>query len=496
MTTPRRLALEVLCRVEATASYANLLLDARLKGSGLSAEDRGLATELVYGVLRWRGRLDWELRAACDRPLEALEPVVRNALRLGVYQLRHLSRIPAYAAVDGAVRLVRGAPSDPDLGPIAGSRRAAAYVNGVLRSLARRDPPAFPDPLADPVGYLAAAWSHPAWLAGRWLDRLGLEEAKAVCRANLDPAPVTVAVNNLRCEAEAVEAELASLGAEPEPSRWVPGMYRLGAPRRALASAPMAEGRLLVMDEAAALPVHLLGPRPGERVLDACAGGGAKAALAAGLMAGDPGAARKPDAPGCPAARRPARDRWVPGEIVALDASARALRRLAEARRRLGLDRVIPLQADARRPPRTLHGGFQRVLVDAPCTGLGTLRRHPEIKWRRHPAALAHLPRLQGEILAGAAACVGPGGVLVYATCTVEPAENEEVVEAFLKAHGEFTVEAAPDALPGPARPLVGPDGAIRTYPHRHGIDGFYAVRLRRAGQDAARAAEAARGKH
>lgn len=448
MTGPRRLALEVLCRVEATASYANLLLDAKLKGSGLSAEDRGLATELVYGVLRWRGRLDWELRTACDRPLEGLDPLVRNALRLGLYQLRHLRRIPAYAAVDGAVRLLRG------------RRGAGGYVNGVLRALARRDPPAFPDPSADPVGYLAAAWSHPAWLAGRWIDRLGLEEAEAICRANLDPAPVTVAVNSIRGDAEAAEAELASLGAEPTPSRWVPGMYRLGAPRRALAGAPMAEGRLIVMDEAAALPVHLLGLRPGERVLDACAGGGGKAALAAGLMAGS-------------------------GEIVALDASPRALRRLTEARRRLGLDRVMPLHADARRPPPTLHGGFQRVLVDAPCSGLGTLRRHPEIKWQRDRAALAHLPGLQGELLAGAAACVAPGGVLVYATCTVEPAENEEVVEAFLKAHSAFAVETAPEALPVPARPLLGPDGAIRTFPHRHGIDGFYAVRLGRAGRGA-----------
>jgi 16S rRNA (cytosine967-C5)-methyltransferase len=224
------------------------------------------------------------------------------------------------------------------------------------------------------------------------------------------------------------------------------------------AARALRDGLAFVMDEAAVLPVHLLGLAPGQRVLDACAGGGGKAAVTAGMMGGR-------------------------GTIVALEPQPRALRRLAEARDRLGLACVRPVQGEAQTAGAFMRpgpgGGFDAVFVDAPCSGLGTLRRHPEIKWRAMPEQIAELAALQRAIVNGVAPCVRPGGVLVYATCTSEPEENEDVVEAFLAEHPGFSVEDAGPHLPPSAAGLAA-KGYLRTWPHRHGIDGFFAARLRR----------------
>ncbi len=445
---PRALALEILRRVETTGAYANLLLDARLRGSGLGGPDRALATELVYGVLRWRGKLDWILTPRLDRRLEALDPAVRHLLRLGAYQLRCLDRIPDFAAVDETVGLARAC----------GAGRSAGYINAVLRAVARRTDGPEPDPAADPVRYWGTLGSHPEWLAARWIARLGPEEAGQLMAANNAVPPLTLMVNRLRAGVEEARRALEDASIEVAAGRWAPGALTLRGAGSPADLPGFADGVFLPMDEAGALPVLALELAPGQRVLDACAGGGSKGALIA-------------------AAVGPA------GEVVALDRSPRAVRRLETAVRRLGCSRVRPHLGDARAAGAKWPGAFPRVLLDAPCTGLGTIRRRPEIKWRRRPDDLERMAALQQELLAGVAPAVAPGGLLVYSTCSLEPEETDAVVAAFLASRPEFTpADISPEA--GDALSVPGAfvqAGWLRAWPHRHGTDSFFVARFRRA---------------
>jgi len=439
----RRTALDVLLRVEATDAYANILLDARLQSGRLDRPDRALATELVYGVLRWQGRLDWLLAPCLDRPVTALDPVVRVLLRIGTYQLTCLTRIPDFAAVDETVTLARAG----------GAGRAAGYVNAVLRRMAREPRRAEPDPVGEPGAYWAGPGSHPSWLADRWIRRLGPTEAGELMAANNRVPPLTVVVNRLRGSIAGAAQALNAASPGATPGRFVPGSFTLrgaGSPREL---PDFNAGLLIPMDEAAALPVLALDLREGQHVLDACAGGGGKSALiAAGVGA--------------------------TGEVLALDRSPRAIRRLSSARTRLGLASVEAKLYDARGAGRAWPGRFARVLLDAPCSGLGTVRRRPEIKWRRRPEDFTQTAALQAELLAGVAGAVAVGGLLVYSTCSLEPEETDHVVHDFLRSHPGFALEAPGPALQPFADPAV--DGILRAWPHRHDTDGFFVARLRR----------------
>lgn len=447
----RALAFQVLLRVDRERAYANLFLDALLKRSFLTEEDRALATELVYGVLRFRGRLDRIIAEVSSRPLEQISLEVLNVLRLGAYQLLFLDRVPAYAAVDQAVKLA---------GKV-GGEGARAFVNAVLRRIQREGEGLLRRrPHEDELDFLAAFYSHPRWLLERWLNRLG-EEAFAFLKMNNEVPPLSLGTNLLKAKPEEVGEALKQLAASVEGSPWVPGFFRVKNGGRLFQSGAWREGLFFVMDEAAALPVYLLDPKPGERILDACSGGGGKTALMAGLMGDE-------------------------GKVLALDQSGRAIRRFKEACRRLGIQSAEPILGDARKAHELIRAPVDRIFVDAPCTGLGTLRRHPEIKWHLRPEDIERLSRLQIEILKGVASCLKEGGVLVYSTCTPEPEEDEEEVEAFLKAHPEFILEDASPYLPaqelveGPALSLV-EGGFLRTSPHRHGTDAFFAARFRKS---------------
>ncbi|MFQ5847815.1 MAG: 16S rRNA (cytosine(967)-C(5))-methyltransferase RsmB [Candidatus Methylomirabilales bacterium] len=437
---PRQLALEILVRVERDRAYANVLLDARLRRQRLNPRDRALATELCYGVLRHRGTIDFLLSRVVDRPLEAVDLDVRNLLRLGAYQLFYLTRIPAYAAVHETVRVAR--------------RGAGSFVNAILRALARRGPLREEELPEDPVHEMAVRFSHPPWLVERWRKQLG-DEALQLMQANNRVPPVGIGWNVLRGSVAGLEEALMRAGAAWETSPWVPNMFRVREAGTLLTGSARDRGAFWVMDEAAAVVVRLLDPRPGERVLDACAGGGGKAALAAMLMENR-------------------------GEVVALDVSPRALRRLQDGRRRLGATITSPVRGDARVAAGQFAGWADRVLVDAPCTGLGTVRRRPEIRWHRGSADISRLAELQGAILDGAADCLRPGGVLVYAVCSREPEEGEEIVARFLARHPAFCREdSLPDFFRGGRGALL-TEGCVATWPHRHDTDGYFAARLRR----------------
>lgn len=445
MTAPspaRVAAARALQRVADDDAFADLALDAEMAARALDARDAALATELVYGTLRWQRYLDWILAPHSRRALASLDTRVLVLLRMTAYQLAFLERIPAFAAVSDAVSLAKGrrASGAPD------------FVNAVLRSFARRGVrEREPRPPADPIEAAAVRLSFPTWLVSRWVGRYGVDEATALMQAMNERPPMTVRVNTLRLTRESLRERLRS----EEQLSGVPTAY---APEGLVVEhggTPAAwrafgDGALTVQDEASMLVARLLDARPGEVIADACAAPGTKTTHLAQLMENR-------------------------GRIVAFDPQPARLARVAEAAQRLGVTIVETRGGPAEALAGALTSVCDGVLVDAPCSNLGVLRRNPEVKWRRAAADLAENGTRQRAILAAAAGMVKPGGRLVYATCSTEPEENEAVVAAFREAHPEFALDA-PAAFPI----ALDADGVLRCRPHRHGTDGFTAVRFRR----------------
>ncbi|HEX2203467.1 MAG TPA: transcription antitermination factor NusB [Longimicrobium sp.] len=433
VTRTRRAALETLARVRA-GDLADRAFDHA--ASALEPRDRAWTQELVYGTFRLRGRIDHLLGALVKGGVEKLDPDVLDVLRLGAYQLLEMGSVPPYAAVSQSVELARAA----------GAGRAAGLVNGVLQNLQRRRASLrFPDPARDPAGHVAAWGSHPRWLAERWVLRWGAEGARALAEAN--NARPELFLRPLGLSVEDAIARLREAGIEAEPVPLSPDSLRVLPP--ATAAEALAALPAVVQDPAAALVVRYAAVPEGATVLDVAAAPGGKALGMAERAA----------------------------HVAAADLSARRIARVAENAGRVGWPhRVGPVVADSRFPPFR-EGSGDLVLLDAPCTGTGTFRRHPDGRWRVGPGDLDALVALQRELMGAAAALVRPGGWLVYSTCSLEPEENERQVEDFLARHPEFE--------PGPAEGAVDPalvDGAGRlcVLPQRHGFDGAFAARLRR----------------
>jgi len=446
-TVARLVAARVLDRVESARAYADLALHGALRDERLSVRDRAFATELVYGTLRWRGRLDFALRACCDRPLEQLEPAVLTLLRLGAYQLLFLHSVPARAAVDESVRCAQAMGWD----------RASGLVNAVLRRLARgANELAFPALEIDPLAHLVHALSLPEWIARRWLDALGPSEAAALARAANETPPLTARANPLATTREALLRELAPRWPDAKLAEHAPLALSLGHGVDPGSDPAFREGRFTIQDEASQLVALLLDPQPGERVLDLCAAPGAKATAIAECVGAS-------------------------GLVLACDRNQRRLELVGRAVRRLALSNVQLVHADGTQPLGELPGRpFARALVDAPCSGLGTLRRNPDARWRVRAEDPIALARTQQLLIENAAHELMPGGVLVYSTCTLLPEENEAVVAAFLAQHPEYSISARSE-LPAAVRPFVEADGFMRSWPQRHGMDGFFAARLTRS---------------
>ncbi|HEV2914639.1 MAG TPA: 16S rRNA (cytosine(967)-C(5))-methyltransferase RsmB [Pyrinomonadaceae bacterium] len=438
--SPARLAaFEILRRVEEEGAFASVLL-AAMQTEGLRADDRALCYELVLGTLRRQLWLDCLIEHYAARAASRLDAPVRRALRLGLYQLRFLSRIPASAVVNESVNLAYRARL----------RSAAAFINAVLRR-ALKEPSYDPaQGIVDPVMRLAVETSHPQWLIERWTKAFGPETTAAFARANNEAPPVAFRLVAARAKNGDVLEELRAAGGQLSPSLIVPGGWRIkgaSARLRELAS----EGFVYVQDEASQLVAHALGAQAGERVLDACAAPGSKTTYIADRTEGA-------------------------ASIVAGDLYEHRLRTLHESAMRQGLGAAVAAVAyDATIALPFAEGAFDRVLVDAPCTGTGTLRRNPEIRWRISPSDIAELSARQRAILVNAAKVVGARGRLVYSTCSVEPEENEAVVASFLKENGSFT--QASIQAPGD---LQSADGRARTWPQRDGADGFFIAAFER----------------
>ncbi len=445
---PRRAALEVLNRLSARRQSLDRLMETAYERSRPDRRDRNLLTTLVFGVLRWRGRLDWIIAELSTRPFAKIHPRVLNILRLGLFQLLFLERVPDRAAVDTAVQLAR----------TTGATWAAGYVNALLRAFLRsRDSLRWPQYGQDPVRALAVRKSLPRWLARRWIDRYGLEDARALADTCNRLPRLTLRANTLKITRQALVEVLLREGLPAAPAAFAPQGVILTEPGRDVFEIPaFKEGLFQVQDEAAQLVGVILAPRPGQRVLDACAGLGGKTGHLAQLMENR-------------------------GAVTALDNRRWRLAKLETEMQRLGVTIVRTRTGDLTADVDNITArSFDRVLVDAPCSGLGVLRRNPDIRWTAGEADLARQGRRQTRMLHQAARLVVPGGKLVFAVCSLEPEENEDVVAAFLKQHPDFRLEPAvmPD-LPASAT-LVDGHGFLKTFPPRDGMDGFFAAAFRR----------------
>lgn len=447
MDRARRKALEVLIQWEKRGSSLDPLFSHLvMEDPNLTDLDKRLVREIVYGVLRWQARLDWVIAANSRIKPQRMQRAVIFILRIGAYQILFMDRIPPRAAVDESVKLAKGL----------GRKEAVPLINAVLRAIAEgRREIHYPDPITQPLEYIAACHSHPKWLVRRWVEEFDIEEATRLCVANNQIPSFTFRVNTLKAKRDEVSAALQGEGIKADPTPYSPVGLIINEPPLFERWRMFQQGWLQVQDEAAQLVSFILAPQPGQRVLDLCAAPGGKTTHLAELMQNK-------------------------GEVVALDISDAKLCLVKDNCRRLGISIVKTISHDATTPFPFPPRSFDRVLVDVPCTGLGTLRRNPDIKWQVKERDIWRLAALQKEILRQAAPMVKEGGAIVYSTCTLTNEENEEVIEAFLAEQEAFAIENAAAFLPNGGNQLVDEKGFLRTFPHRHRTDGFFAARLQR----------------
>ena len=436
MGDARRAALTALERCRRGGAWSDAVLSSVLEDEGLDARDRALAAALCYGVMQNRSYLDWRIAAVSSLPLRKIEPKVLDILRVSAYQLLFLDRIPASAAVNEGVKLTRAL----------GFARAAGFANAVLRRLTAAPEPALP---ADTAERLSVRLSHPRWLVDALLGRLGETETQALLRCDNAPAPAALQVNTLRTDTDSLREKLRAQGLETEKHPFLPDCLMADTVGDLAALPAFRDGLFYIQDAAARLAVLAAAPRRGQKILDACAAPGGKS-FAAAIAAGE-------------------------ADITACDLHENKLKRIRESAARLGLERrIATLACDARENRPDWNGAFDLVIADVPCSGLGVIRKKPDIRWK-DPAGFADLPEIQTAILKNTARYVRVGGTLLYSTCTIRREENEDVVRAFLAETPGYAAEGF--ALPGR---LDAPEGQLQLWPQRHGTDGFFMAKLRR----------------
>ncbi len=439
MGSARETAVLTLAACEKQGAWSDGHLKCAIREQGLDRRDGALCARLCYGVLQNKLLLDWRLGRVCSMGLEKLEPKVLCALRVGAYQLLFLDKIPPSAAVNEAVELARRHSRNP---------RAAGLVNGVLRALLREDAPEVKG--KDELETLSIRYSHPRWLVEEFDSLLGLEGGEALLAADNGQPPTTAQVNGLRATPEGLSSELREAGAEVQPHPWLEGCLLLTGTGDLERLATFRRGEFYVQDAASRLAVLAAGPEPGQRVLDCCAAPGGKSFAAAILMENR-------------------------GELISCDIHPHKIKLLEAGRDRLGLSVITPTLQNAAQRREDWAEGFDVVLTDVPCSGLGIIRKKPDIRYK-DPEPLKGLSRVQRSILDNCAQYVRPGGVLLYSTCTLLKRENDAVVDGFLGDHSDF----APESF---VLPHLGEQpGRITFWPHIHGTDGFFAAKLRRKG--------------
>lgn len=448
MASAREVALKVLYKIEAEEAFANIALSQILQQKELNTLERSLTTELVHGVTRTRNTLDWILGQFVKKGLNKLTPWIRNILRLGVYQLYYLDKIPASAAVNESVKLAKkyGHPGTVKL------------VNGVLRNVVRKkEELQFPDLNKQPVEHISIKYSHPVWLVEKWLQEFGVEQTIKLCQANNRPAENSIRVNTLKITREKLIEVLAEEGVKAQESFLTPEGLIINNFSSLEKLPSFQAGYFILQDQGSMLVSHLLKPQATDFIIDACAAPGTKTTHLAQLM-GDK------------------------GRIVACDIYDHKINLILDNCLRLGIKSINPRVLDARKLGAVYEGQAQGLLVDAPCSGLGVLRRRSDARWRKSPEQLAQLRELQLEILQGASPALKRGGTLVYSTCSIAPEENLGVIEEFLKENPHFRLESILDLLPFELERQedcqTAKEGYLQFLPHIHGTDGFFMARL------------------
>jgi len=436
----RGTAVKILTRVERTDAYLDKLLDSEMNASDFNPLDKRLLNELVHGVLRNLLKLDWVLTGFYHGQYSKVVPNVRNALRVGLYQILFLTRIPHHAAVNEAVEFVKKYRG----------QKLADTINGLLRNIARNiENIRYPLASADELQYLSVVHSHPMWLVRRWHPRFGFEQTESLLKSDNIRPFLTLRHNPLRIDQMQFLDQLAEMGIDYRRCFHMNNFVTVRNLPNIRQTRLFQDGHFTIQDESQGLVCRLLDPKPGDSVYDLCSAPGGKALHAAELMGNQ-------------------------GRITAVDKYETRLQMVRQSADRLGISIIEKLEGDAAEldlPPA------DKVLVDAPCSGLGVLSKKPDIKWKREPEDITKLVEIQRGILDNAARLVRPGGVLMYSTCTTEPEENTWQVKSFLERHPEFEVDNARNYL-NPQ--LVNPDGFMETYPHRHRMDGAFGARLLR----------------
>ncbi len=439
---PRGIAVKILNRIDRTDAYLDKLIDAEIKRNNLSPQDKALLYELVHGVIRWITRLDWVLTGFFKGQYAKTIPDIKNALRVAVYQILFHDKIPEYAIVDSAVEYIKRMQG----------QKAANLTNAVLRNIIRsKNKISFPKPEDEPVYYISNYYSHPVWLIKRWIKRYGREFTEQLAITNNQKPKITIRVNNLKSNPEEIKKLLIEKDFDFEEGKYFPGYFKLKKFVSLNELDEFMNGYFTIQDESTSLPCYLLEVNPGMRVLDLCAAPGGKTALLADLMNNK-------------------------GEIVAIDKYESRLKVLNKNLERLGVQNVKTIAIDAL--DYEDEELFDRVLVDVPCSGLGTIQKKPEIKWKRSLMDIKRLNPLQLDLLRKASQLVKPGGYVVYSTCTIEPDENFEIVQQFLDENLDFELVPADKTFPPE---LVGEKTkCVETFPHIHDMDGSFASKLRR----------------
>ena len=441
----RHQAVDILSQIQTSQSFAGELLDDSLTANTLSGTPDGrLLTHLVYGVLRFQGHLDWIISKLYRGDFASMDESIKNVLRIGLYQLKFSDRLPAFAVVDEAVKSAKViAPSQSGL------------TNAILRNYLRHgDKISFPSWKKQPAEYIAAFHSHPLWLAKTWVNIFGKEEALALCKANNEMPPMTIRINKIKISPEELEQKLNKEGFSYRTTNFSPdGIVLTDSTQPIQKTDFFREGLLRIQDEGAQLVSYLVSHKNNENILDVCAGTGGKTTHLAAIMKND-------------------------GHILAIDRHAGKLTELRKEITRLGINNIETKQVDLSiMLPVALTEKFDQVLVDAPCSGTGTLRRNPEIKWRIKAPDLEGYATTQKTILQNAAPAVKKGGCLIYCTCSLLPAENEDVIRQFLTNNPQFTLGPIPETI---EKSLIDKNSFFRTYPHIHNTDGFFGAILQR----------------
>lgn len=446
MKSARRIALEVLYKVEVKNAYSRVALDSELSSHELSKEDRALVTELVYGVIRHLNTLDWVLNTySLKQKIEDFSPYVRNILRLGAYQLMYLDKIPAYAAINESVEMSKEF----------GHTGIVSLVNAVLRAISNNVKDIhYPDQEKNLSQYLSIFYSHPQWLITRWLSRLGEKETIELCEINNQAPPLSIRTNTLKTTREELIPILEEENLKVEVSSVAPGGLKIKNFVSLTQLESFRRGLFTVQGESSQLISYILAPKPGETVLDACAAPGGKTTHMAEFMENT-------------------------GSIFALDIRKPRLEMIKENCRRLGVTNVKAELLDATKVSSLYSKKVDRCLVDAPCSSLGIIQSQPEVRWNRdYRETLVKMPQVQYAILDEVSLCVKPKGVLVYAVCSLEPEEGEKIIERFLKERPLFHLESVKPYLPVSKEELVDENGFLKIYPHRHHMDGMFACRM------------------